>query len=111
MDTRNDSQILESKRAGEWLGNCLSQGMHVPKLVSADRESRSGFERKLTSQAGTYVGAFRSPTEAHDLLRRFNPRLVGFGIARPSSSHLFGSSELADTRSRNEICKKSQEAK
>lgn len=85
--------------------------MHRQQPVSADDGTRSGFERKLAPQASPCVGALKSLTEAQDLLRRFNPRLVGFGIAGPSSSHFFDSSELTDTGNRNEISNKSQEAK
>jgi hypothetical protein len=109
--SRDDSQVLANKCTQEWLVACLSQGMFSRPLVSADDKSRSGFERKLAPQASHYVGALKSLTEAQDLLRRFNPRLVGFGIADPSPSHFFDSGELTDTRSRDEITDKSQEAK
>jgi hypothetical protein len=85
--------------------------MHRQQSVSADDGPRSGFERKFTSQDGQFVGPLRSLSEAQDLLRRFNPRLIGFGIAGPSSSHFFDSSELTDTGNRNEISNKRQEAK
>jgi hypothetical protein len=111
MGGGDDFQVVVSKHAQGWRGDCLNQGMHSRQLVSADDKSRSGFERKLRPQARQCVGALTSPTEAQDLLRRFNPRLVGFGIAGPSSSHFFDSSELTDTGNRNEISNKRQEAK
>jgi hypothetical protein len=108
--TCDDSQVFENKAALGWLVDCFYQGMLHRPLFSADDKSRSGFERQLSSPASHRVGLSAS-TEARELLRRFNPRLIGFGIADPSSSHPFDSSELTDTRSRNVASQETQEAK
>ena len=76
-------------------------------LFPADDEPVSKLER-ATSHT---VDRPSKPTEVHDLLRRFNPRLVGFGIVGPSSSHHSDISHLSDTtQSQNVVSKEGQEA-
>lgn len=85
--------------------------MHSRLLFSADDERRSDFERQLARPASHRVGGLSAPSAVQDLLRRFNPRLVGFGIVGPLSSHFSGMSELTDTtQSQNVDSKEGQEA-
>lgn len=80
-------------------------------LFSADDEPHTELGGKLTPPASHSVGGLSAPTEAQDLFRRFNARLVGFGIVGPSSSHFSDVSELTDTTpSQNVVSKEGQEA-
>jgi hypothetical protein len=67
--------------------------MHSALQSSRDDESAPD----SVPGTGYRAAGLDARTEVRDLLRRFNPRLVGFGIIGPSASHLHGRSEYMET--------------
>jgi hypothetical protein len=78
-------------------------GMYRRFFFSADVEPRPDLEGKRKPLASHCIDGIGSSTEAQDLLRRFNPRLVGFGIVGPPPIHFSEVSEFTGANQREKI--------
>jgi hypothetical protein len=66
-------------------------------LLSKDGEPHRQLGRPLSPAPSPTGGNLSPATEARDLLLRFDPGTVGFGIIVPSSSHFSEMRKLTDT--------------
>jgi len=98
FSTPNIFQVLANKRGATSVRRLhSSKGMQSRPLSSANDAPGSNLQYNLPSSANRSTGGVRAATAVHDLLRRFNPRLVGFGIVDPSSSHPSSAREVPGT--------------
>ena len=85
---------MGNRCTGAWLADCISQAMpdQTPLLDKNDVHSDLKIRTTPSSLPGSSDLPLGAHTEAKALLLRFNPRLVGFGIASPSSNLCTGMS-------------------